>query len=79
MGKPVNPDTPDAINNPVAWTWQTEAGGKTFMTTLGHPEDFQQEAVQRMVINAIYWTLGNPVPKKWAGKININVVYRETK
>lgn len=79
MGKPVNPDTPDAINNPVAWTWQTVAGGKTFMTTLGHPEDFQQEAVQRMVINAIHWTLGKPVPKKWAGKININVAYRETK
>jgi len=77
MGKPVNPDTPEAINNPVAWTWQTAAGGKTFMTTLGHPEDFQLEAVQRLAINAVHWTLGMPAPVKWKGKININVPYRE--
>jgi hypothetical protein len=76
MGKPVNPDKPTAIDNPVAWTWQNAAGGKTFMTTMGHPEDFQQESVQHLAINAIHWTLGLPVPKKWAGKININVPYR---
>ncbi len=75
MGKAVNPNSPDAIDNPVAWTWQNVSGGKTFMTTLGHPEDFQQEAVQRMVINAVHWSLGKQ-PKKWAGKINMNVKYR---
>ena len=77
MGKSVNPNTPDAIENPVAWTWKTAAGGNTFMTTLGHPEDFQQEALQRLVINAIHWTLGKPVPKKWAGKMAMDVKYRE--
>ena len=77
MGKSVNPNTPEAFDNPVAWTWQTASGGKTFMTTMGHPEDFQQEALQRLAINAVHWTLGKPVPKKWAGKININVKYRE--
>lgn len=76
MGKAVNPNSPDAIDNPVAWTWQNASGGKTFMTTLGHPEDFQQEALQRMVINAVHWTLGKQVPKKWAGKINMDVKYR---
>ena len=76
MGKSVNPESTDAIDNPVAWTWQNAAGGKTFMTTMGHPEDFQQESVQRLAINAIHWTLGLPVPKKWAGKIDINVPYR---
>jgi hypothetical protein len=76
MGKPVNPDKTNAINNPVAWTWQNAAGGKTFMTTMGHPEDFQLESVQRLTVNAIHWTLGLPVPKKWAGKIDINVPYR---
>jgi len=76
MGKSVNPDKPTAIDNPVAWTWQNAAGGKTFMTTMGHPEDFLQESAQRLAINAIHWTLGLPVPKKWAGKININVPYR---
>jgi type 1 glutamine amidotransferase len=77
MGKSVNPNTSTAITHPVAWTWQTAAGGKTFMTTMGHPEDFQQEALQRLVINAVHWTLGKPVPKKWAGKIQMNVPYRE--
>ena len=76
MGKAVNSYNSTAIDNPVAWTWQNASGAKTFMTTLGHPEDFQQESVQRLAINAIHWTLGLPVPKKWAGKININVPYR---
>ena len=76
MGRAVNPNTPTAIENPVAWTWQTAAGGKSFMTTLGHPQDFQQQAMQRLVINAVHWTLGRPVPEKWKGKINIDVPYR---
>ena len=75
MGKAVDPNTPDAIENPVAWTWTSASGAKTFMTTMGHPEDFQQEAVQRVFINAVHWTLGKPVPT-WAGKIDINVPYR---
>jgi hypothetical protein len=32
--------------------------------------------VQRLSIIAIHWTLGLPVPRKWAGKIDINVPYR---
>lgn len=76
MGKSVNPNTEDAIENPVAWTWQSASGAKTFMTTLGHPEDFQQEAVQRLFINAIHWTLDKPVPEKWKTKLEINVPYR---
>ncbi|MEJ6978873.1 ThuA domain-containing protein [Pedobacter sp. P351] len=72
MGKPVNPDKA-AIDNPVAWTWKTAAGGKTFMTTLGHPKDFNEEGFQRLVINAVHWTLDKSVQKKWAGKIEMNV------
>lgn len=75
MGKPVNPNTKDAIENPVAWTWQSASGARTFMTTLGHPEDFRQEALQRLSINAIHWTLDKPIPK-WKGKIEMNVPYR---
>ncbi len=75
MGKSVNPDKP-AIDNPVAWTWKNEWGGKTFFTTLGHPEDFQVESFQRLVVNAIHWELGKPVPKNWKGKVAINVPYR---
>lgn len=75
MGKAIDPDRKDAIENPVAWTWKNKAGGKVFVTTLGHPEDFQVESVQRLVINALHWAAGKPVPKQWAGKINIAVSY----
>jgi type 1 glutamine amidotransferase len=76
MGKAVNPDKP-ATDNPVAWTWQTPAGGRVFMTTLGHPQDFNEAAMQRLVINAVHWTLGQPVPTKWAGAFKMNVPYRQ--
>jgi type 1 glutamine amidotransferase len=75
IGRAVDPERKEAIDNPVAWTWKNKAGGRVFMTTLGHPEDFQVESVQRLVINGIHWALGKPVPKKWAGKINVNVKY----
>ena len=76
MGKAVNADKA-AVENPVAWTWTTPAGGKVFMTTLGHPHDFKEEGLQRLVINAVHWTLNKPVPKQWAGKIAIDVPYRQ--
>jgi type 1 glutamine amidotransferase len=75
MGKSVNPDKA-AIDNPVAWTGVNSFGAKVFTTTLGHPEDFAVEAFQRLIINAIHWELGKKVPKKWKGKIDINVPYR---
>jgi type 1 glutamine amidotransferase len=78
MGKAVNPNTPDAIENPVAWTWTSASGARTFMTTMGHPEDFQQEPVQKVVINAVHWALNKPAPQ-WAGKIAVNVPYRGMK
>ena len=75
MGKSVNPNKPDAIENPVAWTWKNKGGAKVFVTTLGHPFDFKEEAMQRLVINGIHWAAGKKVPKKWAGKMNIDVNY----
>jgi type 1 glutamine amidotransferase len=79
MGKAVNPNNPKAIENPVAWTWKNSFGGKVFMTTMGHPEDFAIESFQRLVINAIHWELGKKIPKKWKGKVDINVPYRGIK
>ncbi|WP_149242681.1 ThuA domain-containing protein [Dyadobacter sp. 32] len=76
MGKSVDPDKA-AIENPVAWTGKNSFGGKVFMTTLGHPEDFRVESFQRLVINAIHWELGKKIPKKWKGKMDIQVPYRE--
>lgn len=75
MGKSVNPDKM-AIDNPVVWVGTNSFGAKVFTTTLGHPEDFSVEAFQRLLINAIHWELGLKVPKKWKGKIEINVPYR---
>jgi len=75
VGQAVNPDRQDAIANPVAWTWKNKAGGKVLMTTLGHPEDFKVAAFQRFVINGIHWALGQSVPEKWAGKMEIDVPY----
>lgn len=77
MGHSINPDKADATDNPVAWTGQNSYGAKFFITTLGHPEDFDVEPFQRLVINAIHWAAGKPVPKKWAGKIEMNVPYRQ--
>ncbi|WP_159470827.1 ThuA domain-containing protein [Dyadobacter sp. 3J3] len=78
MGKSVNPDK-EAIENPVAWTGTNSFGGKVFMTTMGHPDDFKLEPFQHLIINAIHWELGQKVPKTWKGKIDINVPYREAK
>lgn len=74
MGTAVNPDQP-AIPNPVAWTWQTPQGGRSFYTSMGHPEDFQSESFQRLVVNAIFWALNKPAPSQWPGKLPIDVSY----
>lgn len=78
MGTAVGPNKPPH-QNPVAWTYCTEKGGRSFYTSLGHPEDFQVEAFQRLSINAIHWALGNKSPKKWPGKLDINVSYEKQK
>lgn len=77
-GTAVKPERP-AVQNPVAWTGTNSFGGKIFMTTMGHPEDFRVEAFQRLVINAIHDELGLKVPKKWKGKMDIQVPYRVAK
>lgn len=76
MGKPVNPDKSDAFENPVAWTGVNTYGGKFFITTLGHPQDFEEQSFQRLVINALHWAAGKQVPKNWEGKMDIKVPYR---
>jgi type 1 glutamine amidotransferase len=40
---------------PVAWVNQREDGGRTFYTSLGHPEDFKSPDFNRLLRNAIYW------------------------
>lgn len=75
IGHSIDSEKKDPVENPVAWTWKNRAGAKVFVTTLGHPEDFQVESVQRLVVNGIHWAVGKPVPKKWAGKFSVDVKY----
>jgi type 1 glutamine amidotransferase len=75
IGEAINPNRP-AIPNPIAWTWINEFGAKSFYTSLGHPGDFALEPFQRLLTNALHWSLGKKPPNKWPGPIPIQVPYR---
>ncbi len=77
-GTAVNPDR-TAIPNPIAWTFKTQWGARSFYTSMGHPEDFSVEPFQRLVVNAVFWSLGKNPPAKWPGKLDINVTYEKSK
>lgn len=53
------------LTQPVAWT-RTYKGAPVFFTTLGHPADFTHESMRRLVVNAVLWALGRPVPEQGA-------------
>ncbi len=57
--------------NPVAWT-KTYKGSRVFFTTLGHPKDFENESVRRLLINGIYWAMSKEdrIP---AGGTNVEI------
>jgi type 1 glutamine amidotransferase len=76
-GHSVKPNTNKAYDNPVAWTGTNSYGARIFFTTMGHPEDFDQEPFQHLVINGIHWAAGKKIPKKWAGPLDIHVPYRK--
>ena len=45
------------LYNPVAWT-KSYRGAKVFFTTLGHPYDFREPAMRKLLVNGILWGLG---------------------
>lgn len=53
------------ISQPLAWIRERENGQRVFFTTLGHPGDFEQEAMRTLSLNGILWALGreNEIPK----------------
>lgn len=61
LGAAVKGDQPTkeifGIPNPVAWT-KTYKDARVFYTSLGHPKDFEDESVRKLLINGIYWGLG---------------------
>ncbi len=75
LGEAVDPNKP-AEPNPVAWTWENGYGGRVFFTTLGHPEDFYEASMLRLVVNAVHWCLDEPAPYPWAGPFEMGAPYR---
>ncbi len=58
----------NAKEEPVTWTYSRSDGGRTFYTSLGHPDDFKIDAVTRVLANGIRWAAGlgadgNPIRK----------------
>lgn len=55
-------DSPFPLIQPVAWTktftGDTDRTARVFFTTLGHPEEFADINMRRLMINAIFWGLG---------------------
>ncbi len=55
-------DTPHPLIQPVAWTktytGDTGQTARVFFTTLGHPEEFTDINMRRLMINSIFWALG---------------------
>jgi type 1 glutamine amidotransferase/nicotinamidase-related amidase len=55
--------TPNDPSEPVAWTrayGQKQA--RIFYTSLGHWDDFENASFRRLLLNAILWAVGRPVP-----------------
>ena len=46
---------PDQPAEPIAWTNTNKYGGRVFYTSLGHADDFKQEAFNRLLVNALRW------------------------
>ncbi|MBK7806366.1 MAG: ThuA domain-containing protein [Saprospiraceae bacterium] len=57
------------MTNPVAWTknYKTSSGksSKVFFTTLGHPYDFKDVSMRKLLLNSIFWALDaeNKIPE----------------
>jgi hypothetical protein len=50
-------------HEPAAWTFTRTGGGRSFYTSLGHPQDFGLTDFQRLLLNAFYWAADKPSPK----------------
>ncbi len=47
---------------PVAWT-NTYKGARVFYTSLGHWDDWKIDNFDRLITNAIFWAMRQPLPK----------------
>ena len=54
---------PDQPTEPVAWTHSFgEKQARVFYTSLGHPDDFENPAFRRLLLNGILWATGQAIP-----------------
>ena len=49
--------TAESKTEPIAWTRVTADKSKIFYTSLGYPDDFQQEPFRKLLLNGINWAL----------------------
>ncbi len=52
----------DKPTEPVAWT-NTYKGARIFYTSLGHWDDWKIDNFDRLITNAIFWAMRQPLPK----------------
>lgn len=53
-------ESPEATE-PITWT-RSYKGGRVFYTSLGHAQDFQEASFKRLLVNALFWAAGRPLP-----------------
>jgi len=53
---------PDKAPEPVAWTNRYKRS-RIFYTSLGHPDDFENPAFRKLLVNAVFWALGRSAPQ----------------
>jgi type 1 glutamine amidotransferase len=44
--------------HPIAWTRMTADGSRVFYASLGYPDDFNMVPFRKLLVNSIYWALG---------------------
>jgi nicotinamidase-related amidase/type 1 glutamine amidotransferase len=53
----LNGSIPDKPEEPVAWSFRRASGGLSFYTSLGHPDDFQNQSVATFLGDAARWLI----------------------
>ena len=43
---------------PVAWQFKRKEGGRSFVTSMGHVDDFKSEPFVQLLLEGIAWALG---------------------
>jgi hypothetical protein len=59
-----SPDTPAAAESPALAGGGQKKGGRVFFTSLGHRDDFQRPQFTKLLVNAVFWALDRPAPKR---------------